>query len=211
MPSQVTTYFGTITFISYNILQKPKTHSGHIQFIKPGESACFQCAPPLIVAENIDEKTLKREGVCAASLPTTMGIVSGILVQNTLKYLLNFGQVSNYLGYNAMIDFFPKMDLKPNPTCDDRFCVERQLEFSLKPKTEIVIEPKEEAPVHEENDWGIELLSEDSPSEECAEVSTSSGLKHSFERPVPQTNQMHSTATTDDISLEELMAQMKSI
>lgn len=46
--------------------------SGHIQLIKPGELACFACAPPLIVAENIDEKTLKREGVCAASLPTTM-------------------------------------------------------------------------------------------------------------------------------------------
>lgn len=94
--------------------------SGHIQFIKPGELACFGCAPPLVVAENIDEKTLKREGVCAASLPTTMGIVAGMLVQNTLKYLLNFGEVSNYLGYNALIDFFPRMDLRPNPQCDDR-------------------------------------------------------------------------------------------
>lgn len=44
-----------------------------------------QCAPPLVVAANIDEKTLKREGVCAASLPTTMGVVAGILVQNVLK------------------------------------------------------------------------------------------------------------------------------
>ena len=35
--------------------------SGHIQFVKPGESACFACAPPLVVASNIDEKTLKRE------------------------------------------------------------------------------------------------------------------------------------------------------
>lgn len=34
------------------------------------------------------------QGVCAASLPTTMGIVAGLLVQNTLKYLLGFGQVS---------------------------------------------------------------------------------------------------------------------
>ncbi len=41
----------------------------------------------------IDERTLKREGVCAASLPTTMGIVAGLLVQNSLKYLLGFGQV----------------------------------------------------------------------------------------------------------------------
>lgn len=44
-----------------------------------------QCAPPLVVAANIDERTLKREGVCAASLPTTMGVVAGILVQNVLK------------------------------------------------------------------------------------------------------------------------------
>jgi ubiquitin-like modifier-activating enzyme 5 len=59
--------------------------SGHIQVIKPGETACFACAPPLVVAEGIDEKTLKRDGVCAASLPTTMGIVAGILVQSALK------------------------------------------------------------------------------------------------------------------------------
>ena len=67
--------------------------SGHIQVIIPGETACFACVPPLVVASGIDERTLKREGVCAASLPTTMGIVAGLLVQNTLKYLLRFGQV----------------------------------------------------------------------------------------------------------------------
>ncbi|KAK9884276.1 hypothetical protein WA026_005228 [Henosepilachna vigintioctopunctata] len=80
--------------------------SGHIQFLEPGRTACFACVPPLIVASNIDEKTLKRDGVCAASLPTTMAIVAGFLVQNTLKYLLNFGDVANYLGYNALNDFF---------------------------------------------------------------------------------------------------------
>lgn len=32
-----------------------------------------------MVASGIDERTLKREGVCAASLPTTMGIVAGVL------------------------------------------------------------------------------------------------------------------------------------
>ena len=47
--------------------------SGHIQTIIPGNTACFQCVPPLVVASGIDERTLKREGVCAASLPTTMG------------------------------------------------------------------------------------------------------------------------------------------
>jgi hypothetical protein len=44
-----------------------------VQTIIPGETACFQCVPPLVVASGIDERTLKREGVCAASLPTTMG------------------------------------------------------------------------------------------------------------------------------------------
>ena len=63
------------------------------QVVVPGQTACFACCPPLVVASGIDERTLKREGVCAASLPTTMGIVAGLLVQNALKHLLGFGQV----------------------------------------------------------------------------------------------------------------------
>jgi hypothetical protein len=39
-----------------------------------------------VVADGTDERTLKREGVCAASLPTTMGVIAGLLVQNALKY-----------------------------------------------------------------------------------------------------------------------------
>ncbi|XP_066327571.1 ubiquitin-like modifier-activating enzyme 5 isoform X1 [Miscanthus floridulus] len=50
--------------------------SGHIQLLVPGETACFACAPPLVVASGVDERTLKREGVCAASLPTTMQSIS---------------------------------------------------------------------------------------------------------------------------------------
>jgi len=138
--------------------------SGHIQFLQPGRTACFACAPPLVVASNIDEKTLKREGVCAASLPTTMGIVAGFLVQNTLKYLLKFGTVSHYLGYNAMLDFFPTMSMKPNPGCDEYHCKKRQEDRAkeLLEKPEEVIElQEEEVIVHEDNDWGISLVSED--------------------------------------------------
>lgn len=115
----------------------------------------FQCAPPLIVASSIDEKTLKREGVCAASLPTTMGIVAGFLVQNALKFLLKFGKVSHYLGYNAMEDFFPTMILRPNPNCDDAYCKQRQKEYLEMPKVQRKQTVVEEKPVHEDNEWGI--------------------------------------------------------
>jgi hypothetical protein len=32
-----------------------------------------------------------------------VGIVAGLLVQNTLKHLLHFGVVSKYLGYNRWV------------------------------------------------------------------------------------------------------------
>jgi hypothetical protein len=56
----------------------------------PGQTQCFACAPPLLVASGIDEKSIKRANVCAASLPTTMGVVAGLLVQNTLKFVKMF-------------------------------------------------------------------------------------------------------------------------
>lgn len=180
--------------------------SGHIQFIIPGETACFACAPPLVVAENIDEKTLKRDGVCAASLPTTMGIVAGFLVQNTLKYLLDFGDVSYYLGYNAMQDFFPKMTLRPNPNCEDRYCKQRQQEYESKPKAEKKVEETvDDKPVHEDNEWGISLVDEQdeqtTDNEHITSIPVQANAPHSTDS---QTSQV-------DVSLEELMTQMKSI
>jgi hypothetical protein len=54
------------------------------------------------------------------------GIIAGMLVQNTLKYLLEFGTVSRYLGYNSLKDFFPTMDIKPNTGCCNNRCLEAQ-------------------------------------------------------------------------------------
>ncbi|XP_017322723.1 ubiquitin-like modifier-activating enzyme 5 isoform X1 [Ictalurus punctatus] len=190
--------------------------SGHIQLIIPGETACFACAPPLVVAANIDEKTLKKDGVCAASLPTTMGVVAGILVQNVLKYLLRFGTVSFYLGYNAMQDFFPTMSMKANPQCDDRHCRRQQEEYIKKeaehPKQEVVEE--EEEVVHEENEWGIELVSEIT----VAELQDASGPKPDLPEgitvayTIPNKDvKSGETVEETDQSLEELMAQMKKL
>ncbi|KYN40892.1 Ubiquitin-like modifier-activating enzyme 5 [Trachymyrmex septentrionalis] len=189
--------------------------SGHIQFIVPGETACFACAPPLIVASSIDEKTLKREGVCAASLPTTMGIVAGFLVQNTLKFLLKFGKISHYLGYNAMEDFFPTMTLRPNPNCDDEYCKQRQKEYLAKPKIQQNQTAIIEKPVHEDNEWGICLVNErsDHSDEEASTLSTP-GVRHAYTVPTPTyaTNSEEQTIPeSTGLSLEELMAEMKSI
>ncbi|XP_048579723.1 ubiquitin-like modifier-activating enzyme 5 isoform X2 [Nematostella vectensis] len=199
--------------------------SGHIQYINPGEMACFACAPPLVVASNIDEKTLKREGVCAASLPTTMGIVAGFLVQNTLKYLLKFGSVTHYLGYNAMQDFFPTMSMKPNPTCDDRSCQKRQLDYqealAAKPPTENDKPQEEEEVVHEENDWGISLVTEskgeadeeDEPHPELVAGVTLAYTKPKATRKISEeiSSEGQMSAESDELSVEELMKKLKNL
>uniref|UniRef100_A0A3B4CP21 Ubiquitin-like modifier-activating enzyme 5 n=1 Tax=Pygocentrus nattereri TaxID=42514 RepID=A0A3B4CP21_PYGNA len=191
--------------------------SGHIQLIIPGETACFACAPPLVVAASIDEKTLKKDGVCAASLPTTMGVVAGILVQNVLKYLLGFGSVSYYLGYNAMQDFFPTMAMKANPQCDDQHCRRQQEEY----KSKVTEHPKQEAVeeevvvvVHEENEWGIEVVSEVTEAELQAasgpEPDLPEGITVAYTIPEKEETSGQTVEETDQ-SLEDLMAQMRKM
>ncbi|XP_074549374.1 ubiquitin-like modifier-activating enzyme 5 [Halichoeres trimaculatus] len=191
--------------------------SGHIQLIIPGETACFACAPPLVVAANIDEKTLKREGVCAASLPTTMGVVAGILVQNVLKFLLKFGTVSYYLGYNAMQDFFPSMAMKANPQCNDSYCRRQQEEYKKKeaerPKVEVEQEEEEEV-IHEDNEWGIEVVSEVTDAELQAASGTMPDLPEGITvaYTIPAENAVSGdTVGETEQSLEELMAQMRKL
>lgn len=202
--------------------------SGHIQLIKPGESACFACAPPLVVASNVDERTLKKEGVCAASLPTTMAIVAGMLVQNSLKYLLGFGKVSPYLGYNALDDFFPTWSMKPNPDCSDRFCIERQSEYKHIMELRGIL-PKEQdsTPVTNiepaiENEFGIEVIESYEEKEDSLQVTK--GLHFAYSKKPKET---HNQDDDDDYgnvasdseqvqvgegeSLEELMEKLKKV
>jgi len=135
--------------------------SGHIQTCIPGRYACFECAPPMVVADGGDENAIKREGVCAASLPTTMGIVAGFLSQATLKYLLGFGTVSNFLGYDALGDFFPTYPMAPNPDCGSVWCRKRQEEWKNRPKEEEKpVEEQAPKELHADNEWGIEVSDE---------------------------------------------------
>ena len=59
------------------------------------------------------------------------GIIAGLLVQNTLKYLLDFGAVTQYLGYNSLKDFFPQMSIKPNPGCANPLCGRLQAAYQV--------------------------------------------------------------------------------
>eukprot|EP00929_Paragymnodinium_shiwhaense_P121220 TRINITY_DN93388_c0_g1_i1.p1 TRINITY_DN93388_c0_g1~~TRINITY_DN93388_c0_g1_i1.p1 ORF type:complete len:401 (-),score=93.77 TRINITY_DN93388_c0_g1_i1:87-1289(-) len=169
--------------------------SGHIQLLVPGKNACFECAPPGVVASGEDERAIKREGVCAASLPTTMGIVAGFLAQAALKYLLDFGSVSNFLGYDALGDFFPTYPMAPNPECGSSHCRQRQEEWKARPKEATPSVPcqSEDATLelHEDNEWGIEV------------VDSSEGL---VAEPAPE-----ATVDTKGASVADLMASLKKL
>ena len=60
-----------------------------------------------------------------------LGFISFFL-EILFRYLLKFGDVSYYLGYNALQDFFPSMAMKPNPQCDDNHCQRQQKLFQVK-------------------------------------------------------------------------------
>ncbi|KAJ1629033.1 hypothetical protein T492DRAFT_1013790, partial [Pavlovales sp. CCMP2436] len=177
--------------------------SGHIQLIKPGE-------------------TLKRDGVCAASLPTTMGIVAGLLVQNALKYLLGFGKVSEYLGYIAPSTAFSLFLLGIFFWIFAAWCRKRQTEYqaylaSLPPPAP---EQPEEAvaaiDLHPDNEWGIELSSDDigEPAPEPTTSSApalSSDFKYANEAASTVAPKPEDTVQDEGFDLASLMSQLKSV
>mmetsp|Transcript_51175 Transcript_51175/g.84877 ORF Transcript_51175/g.84877 Transcript_51175/m.84877 type:complete len:400 (-) Transcript_51175:333-1532(-) len=201
--------------------------SGHIQLILPGELACFECAPPLIMASGVDESTLKREGVCAASLPTTMGIVAGFLVQNALKFLLSFGSVTRYLGYSALSDHFPTMTLRPNPDCTSYWCRKQQSLYAARraeaaanaPSTEEL--PAEPEELHTSNDWGIEIDCDDEEVSPTVAVGQFAGTQPLAEgltyahitsdQLKPEVKPEDKVVQDDDTGLGDLMAQLKGL
>ena len=157
-----------------------------------------------------------------------MGIVAGFLVQNTLKYLLKFGQVTRYLGYNALLDFFPTMSMKPNPSCDDSFCRTRQGEYQKRKAEEDAKELErkklEEAkPVKEKkpaapNKWGIVCVEESEEVEEKTEVAPGIRLayaaasdKQSDQQSSEEIAASSETVPETEESLDDLMKQLKSL
>lgn len=175
--------------------------SSHIQFLIPGLTACFDCAPPLITASGIPESTLKREGVCAASLPTTMTITASLLVQNALKFLLKFGIVTFYQGYIALNDYFPNQSIKPNKECTNSWCRKRQEEYKTKEVPNFNYMPKEEIiDLHPENPYNIVI-------EDSTNFTYQAPLSSSYTNEVDVVTQEDKTSGIDKIKM--LQEQLK--
>ncbi|XP_020247480.1 ubiquitin-like modifier-activating enzyme 5 [Asparagus officinalis] len=194
--------------------------SGHIQLLIPRETACFPGAPPLVVASGVDERTLRREGVCAASLPTRMGVVAGLLVQNTLKYLLKFGHVSPYLGYNSLKNYFQTMEMRPNPQCSNSACLERQKEYAqekpvrdalAKAKIEAEASVNDESPLHIDNEWNISVVDDEDNTKTSANA-LPEGLIHELPNAdkLQDPSLVEGTSTIAD-DLEELQHQLDTL
>mgnify|MGYP006282471057 CR=1 FL=1 len=84
--------------------------SGHVHPIFPGINACIQCT-------GIIEASGERGEPCTASLPTTMAILAGLQVQECLKILLGFGNVVDYLTYNAITGTFRNLKTRRDENC----------------------------------------------------------------------------------------------
>ncbi|WRX17505.1 THIF-type NAD/FAD binding fold - like 3 [Theobroma cacao] len=188
--------------------------SGHIQLLIPGETACFACAPPLVVASGVDERTLKREG----------GVVAGLLVQNTLKFLLKFGHVSPYLGYSSLKDYFPTMAMKPNPQCSNAACLERQKEYILaKPARDAEAKAKMEAeastaaadlPLHADNEWNISVV--DDSGLESTGGTSSDALPEGLIHELPSADEFQKPPASEAldtgiVDLEDLRRQLEAL
>eukprot|EP01012_Entosiphon_sulcatum_P039924 TRINITY_DN5344_c0_g1_i1.p2 TRINITY_DN5344_c0_g1~~TRINITY_DN5344_c0_g1_i1.p2 ORF type:complete len:381 (-),score=79.48 TRINITY_DN5344_c0_g1_i1:65-1207(-) len=200
--------------------------SGHIQLLVPGEMPCYECFPPLVVAEG-HVKQPKREGVCAASLPTTMGIVAGFLAQNVLKYLLKFGAVTDYLGYDALQDHFPTLPLRPNPDCTNAWCVRRQREAQEQQQQQQAAKKDEEAQQQQKpspasarsalaEEWGMSV-EESYDGDDVKVAGTAGRLEYAYAVPVPvpvavaspQEGSVEPAATATGESVDELAEMLR--
>ena len=105
-------------------------------------------APPLTVT-----------GCAARWPPRPDALARPLTVPPALRYLLKFGEVTPYLGYNALRDFFPSMPMRPNPTCTNAHCVRQQAAFAAaqaqRPIVPAAVPAAPVAVVHEDNSWGM--------------------------------------------------------
>ena len=85
-------------------------------------------------------------------------------------------QVTQYLGYSSLKDFFPSMEIKPNPGCSNPLCTQRQASYRARFNSPEAVAARaaaqqaadaaaaqQAAVLHESNEWGIEVTDDVAP------------------------------------------------
>ena len=111
-------------------------HDGHCRWLLSAEHPQVRishlkhlCPPFSVSMENV---SIFEQGQNVCKIPSKRPKQLKIFLEILFRYLLKFGDVSYYLGYNALQDFFPSMAMKPNPQCDDNHCQRQQKLFQVK-------------------------------------------------------------------------------
>lgn len=86
--------------------------SGYIHPVIPYKTACARCLKSFSIKLPDD-----KGEPCVASLPSTMAILASIQVQEMLKYLLNFGEMIDYLMYHMVTGNFLSYTTKRDRNC----------------------------------------------------------------------------------------------
>ncbi|TXT63145.1 MAG: hypothetical protein BAJALOKI1v1_780008 [Promethearchaeota archaeon] len=86
--------------------------SGYVHPVIPQKTACAKCLNSIGV--NMPDE---RGEPCVASLPSTMAILASIQIQEMLKYLLNFGEMIDYIMYNMIKGEFLNYTTQRDPQC----------------------------------------------------------------------------------------------
>ncbi|MCY3412143.1 MAG: HesA/MoeB/ThiF family protein [Candidatus Heimdallarchaeota archaeon] len=86
---------------------------GYIHLVIPGKTACYQCTGAVEIV-NTNDATGEP---CTASIPTTVNIVSSLLVQHMIKYFLKLGEIQDYISYDLITDENLLLKLARDPNC----------------------------------------------------------------------------------------------
>lgn len=87
---------------------------GYIHLILPHQNACYQCTGSVQIQFKQNDVTGPQ---CAASLPSTIGIISSLQTQQVLKFLLDFGVNADFISFSSLTDEFIKLTLPRDPEC----------------------------------------------------------------------------------------------
>jgi len=86
--------------------------SGYVHPIIPGKTSCAKCLSR--IGFSLPDE---RAEPCVASLPSTMAILASIQFQEMIKYLLDFGQLIDYLMYDMVSGKFLDYKTKRDEDC----------------------------------------------------------------------------------------------